>query len=95
MMTSSGNVWGSIDVEDKQEGAASPELGEVVVTEEDLLRWGVSSLMAAGAEETPARVHSAILLSADRRGHYSHGFNRLDIYYNDILRWVVMSVCQT
>ena len=88
MMTSSGNVWGSIDVEDKQGGAASPELDEVVVTEEDLLSWGVSSLMAAGAEETPARVHSAILLSADRRGHYSHGFNRLDIYHNDILRWV-------
>ena len=29
-----------------------------------------------------------ILLSADKRGHYSHGFNRLDIYYNDIAKYV-------
>ena len=63
------------------------EEGEVVVREEELLDWGVRSLMAAGAEEIPARTHAAILLSADRRGHYSHGFNRLDIYCGDIARY--------
>ena len=86
MMASSGAVWGSIDVTERQEDEVRVEEGEVVVREEELLDWGVRSLMAAGAEESPARTHAAILLSADRRGHYSHGFNRLDIYYNDIKR---------
>ena len=83
MMTSPTSSWGSIDLQAGQEEA---DLSQVVVREEDLLRWAVSSLVAAGAEETPARIMSEILLAADRRGHYSHGFNRLDIYYNDILR---------
>ena len=85
-MASSGDVWGSIDLANTQQGEVSPEPGDVVVTEENLLDWAVRSLMAAGAEESPARTHASILLSADRRGHYSHGFNRLDIYYNDIKR---------
>lgn len=91
MMASSGAVWGTIDVTDRQEDEVRAQQGEVVVREEDLLDWGVRSLMAAGAEESPARTHAAILLSADRRGHYSHGFNRLDIYYNDIKRYVLSS----
>ena len=86
-MTSSANVWGSIDVKaDQEEEVAGEDLSPVVVTEEELLRWAVSALMAAGAEETPAGIMANILLAADRRGHYSHGFNRLDIYYNAILR---------
>ena len=31
-----------------------------------------------------------MLVEADRRGHYSHGFNRLDIYHGDI----VSGICQ-
>lgn len=85
-MTSPANVWGSIDVKADQEEVEREDLGPVVVTEEELLTWAVSALVAAGAEETPARTMSNILLAADRRGHYSHGFNRLDIYYNAILR---------
>ena len=86
MMTSPANVWGSIDVQAGQEEAGKEDLSSVVVREEELLAWAVSSLVAAGSEEAPARIMSEILLAADRRGHYSHGFNRLDIYYNDILR---------
>ena len=33
-----------------------------------------------------AAEHIAVLVEADKRGHYSHGFNRLDIYYNDIAK---------
>ena len=85
-MTSPATVWGSIDVKAGQEEVTREDMGPVVVTEEELLTWAVSALMAAGAEETPARIMANILLAADRRGHYSHGFNRLDIYYNAILR---------
>ena len=85
IMPSSGDAWGSIDVTDRDQHSAS-ELPDVVVKEDNLLEWAVRCLMEAGAEESPARTHASILLSADRRGHYSHGFNRLDIYYNDIKR---------
>ena len=85
-MSSPANAWGSIDVEGGQKERAGEDLSPVVIREEELLTWAVSSLVAAGAEETPARIMANILLSADRRGHYSHGFNRLDIYYNAILR---------
>ena len=85
-MSSPANAWGSIDVEAGHEDVTGEDLSPVVIREEELLTWAVSSLVAAGAEETPARIMANILLSADRRGHYSHGFNRLDIYYNDIRR---------
>ena len=81
----SDNTWGGLDVaEDVVE--KKEESKDVIVTEEDLLRWSTRSLMKAGAEKEPARIMSNILLSADKRGHYSHGFNRLDIYYNDIAK---------
>ena len=82
----SDNTWGGLDVtEDVVE--KTEESKDVIVTEEDLLSWSTRSLMKAGAEEEPARIMSNILLSADKRGHYSHGFNRLDIYYNDIAKY--------
>ena len=67
----------------------------MLVAETELLGWAESCLMRAGAGRGPATTMARILLAADTRGHYSHGFNRLDIYYNDILRWVDMSVGQT
>ena len=77
--------WGGIDVTE-DDGQANVILEDVIVTEEDLLSWSISCLMKAGADKRPASQMSTILLSADKRGHYSHGFNRLDIYFNDIAR---------
>ena len=84
-MTSS---WGGIDVTE-DDATATDMLEDVIVTEEDLLTWSISCLMKAGADETPARQMSNILLSADRRGHYSHGFNRPEVYFNDISRYCI------
>ena len=83
----SDNTWGgSIDVTGDTGSSGNVDTKDVIVTEDDLVSWSVKSLMKAGAEEEPARTMSNILLSADKRGHYSHGFNRLDIYYNDIAK---------
>ena len=57
------------------------------MAEAELLDWAVSCLMRAGAERGPASTMARILLAADTRGHYSHGFNRLDIYCGDIARY--------
>ena len=79
--------WGSINVaaEEDTNREAVDEDYEVLVSESSLLDWGVACLCKAGAESGPARTQATILLAADRRGHFSHGFNRLDIYCNDIL----------
>ena len=84
--------WGGISVdaaEDNIEEVVDDDY-EVLVSEEVLLDWAVDCLCKAGAEEGPARTQAKILLAADKRGHYSHGFNRLDIYCNDI----ISGVCQ-
>jgi len=65
------------------------DIKDVLISEEELMKWSVACLMKAGADEGPARIMCNILLSADKRGHYSHGFNRLDIYYNDIANGIV------
>ena len=59
----------------------------MLVAEAELLGWAVSCLMRAGAGRGPATTMARILLAADTRGHYSHGFNRLDIYCGDIARY--------
>ena len=77
--------WGGISVDaDEDPTNTSVEDYEVLVTESSLLEWAVACLSKAGADEAPARTQASILLAADKRGHYSHGFNRLDIYCNDI-----------
>ena len=90
-MIASGNTasWGGIDVSAGRSGGQE-EAEDVIITEADLLTWSVASLMEAGAERRPAEVMARILLSADKRGHYSHGFNRLVIYHGDI----VSGICQ-
>jgi len=39
---------------------------------------------AAGANVTESRQLGTVLAHADYRGHYSHGLNRLEYYYNDM-----------
>ena len=77
--------WEGISVDaDEDPTNTSVEDYEVLVTESSLLEWAVACHSKAGADEAPARTHTCIILAADKRGHYSHGFNRLDIYCNDI-----------
>lgn len=57
---------------------------EILVSEKEMVDWGISCLEAAGAHREHAAKQVKVLLSADRRGHYSHGFNRLNLYVDDI-----------
>jgi len=56
-------------------------MSEVIVSEEELLRFGCECLEAVGASHDHAEQHITVLVEADRRGHYSHGFNRLRGHY--------------
>jgi len=76
------HTWGGdIDLDSVQVAEAGENL---VVGEEDLLRWSVTCLEIAGASTNHAESQTKLLLAADRRGHYSHGFNRLGVYVRDI-----------
>jgi len=54
---------------------------EQIISEEELQRFGEDCLVAVGANRDHAAQHIAVLVEADRRGHYSHGFNRLRGHY--------------
>jgi LDH2 family malate/lactate/ureidoglycolate dehydrogenase len=77
-------AWGGdIDLVSGEAGEA--EAGpEVVVPEAAMLEWAAGCLRRAGAGEGPAAAQAALLMAADRRGHFSHGFNRLGVYCRDI-----------
>jgi len=47
----------------------------------ELQRFGEDCLVAVGACREHAAEHIAVLVEADKRGHYSHGFNRLRGHY--------------
>jgi len=50
---------------------------EVVVTRDELHRLVVKCMVVSGADEENAKVMADLLVTADYRGHYSHGLNRL------------------
>jgi len=54
---------------------------EHIISEEELQRFGEDCLVAVGTNREHAAAHIAVLVEADRRGHYSHGFNRLRGHY--------------
>ena len=41
-------------------------------------------MKAAGANQKESVQLGTVLAHADYRGHYSHGLNRLEYYYNDM-----------
>ncbi|KAJ8311306.1 hypothetical protein KUTeg_011142 [Tegillarca granosa] len=57
---------------------------ELVVPIEELRSFVVRSMVAVGTKEDHARDLAELLVSADYRGHYSHGLNRLDMYISEI-----------
>ncbi|KAK3108852.1 hypothetical protein FSP39_017194 [Pinctada imbricata] len=41
-------------------------------------------MLAVGADQAHSEVLADVLVTADYRGHYSHGLNRLDVYYKEV-----------
>ena len=48
-----------------------------IIKEETLTDFIVKCMQKAGSKEEPARLLAEVLLMGDKRGHYSHGINRL------------------
>lgn len=64
--------------------------GEIIVSRTELDRYVVECLIASGASEDSARVMSDVLVTADYRGHYSHGLNRIDVYTSEVQHGVAV-----
>ncbi|XP_046393159.1 uncharacterized oxidoreductase YjmC-like [Ischnura elegans] len=52
---------------------------------QEVYRFVTEAMMAAGTPELYAQNMAEVLVSADRRGHTSHGLNRLGIYVAEVL----------
>ena len=50
---------------------------EFYIPEADLQRFGEDCLVAVGSSREHAAEHIAVLVEADKRGHYSHGDDNL------------------
>ncbi|XP_063421217.1 uncharacterized oxidoreductase YjmC-like isoform X2 [Mytilus trossulus] len=57
---------------------------EKVVPRQELHTFVVRAMEAVGLQTDRSSVLADLLVSADYRGHYSHGLNRLDMYLNEI-----------
>uniref|UniRef100_A0A0B7AHT4 Malate dehydrogenase n=1 Tax=Arion vulgaris TaxID=1028688 RepID=A0A0B7AHT4_9EUPU len=57
---------------------------QVIVPLENLTDFIVRCMQKVGAKPDHAEVMAELLVSADHRGHYSHGLNRIDYYLSDI-----------
>ncbi|MPC41114.1 uncharacterized oxidoreductase YjmC-like isoform X1 [Portunus trituberculatus] len=51
---------------------------------EEVHRYMVDCMTAVGTPQAHAAALADVLVAADRRGHYSHGLNRLEMYVNDV-----------
>ncbi|XP_060073877.1 uncharacterized oxidoreductase YjmC-like [Ylistrum balloti] len=58
--------------------------GQGVVAREELHSYVVRCMEAVGTKRGHAEALADLLVSADYRGHYSHGLNRLDMYVNEV-----------
>jgi len=61
---------------------------QVVISLAQLKQFTVSVMTKAGARPAHAETLADVIIGADRRGHYSHGMNRLDFYAMDISKGV-------
>jgi len=59
---------------------------KVIVPVENLRKFTQSVIVKAGAKESHAEALAELIVSADHRGHFSHGLNRLDYYVDDIFK---------
>uniref|UniRef100_A0A914EBK7 Malate dehydrogenase n=1 Tax=Acrobeloides nanus TaxID=290746 RepID=A0A914EBK7_9BILA len=57
---------------------------QYLVPVDEMKKFMVDALKTAGVTQDHASQQAELLMSADSRGHYSHGLNRLHIYVNDV-----------
>lgn len=55
--------------------------GDIVISKTELHDFAVRCVVAAGADPNHATDLADVLLTADYRGHFSHGMNRLGNVY--------------
>ncbi|CAL1542127.1 unnamed protein product [Lymnaea stagnalis] len=60
------------------------ELEQIIVPLESLRGFAVRCLENVGARPEHAEVMAELIVSADHRGHYSHGINRIELYLIDL-----------
>uniref|UniRef100_A0A1I7Z406 Malate dehydrogenase n=1 Tax=Steinernema glaseri TaxID=37863 RepID=A0A1I7Z406_9BILA len=61
---------------------ASP--GDKVVAVDEVRRFIVDCMTRVGTDKSHSEQLADVLVCGDRRGHYSHGLNRLDMYVRDV-----------
>ena len=59
-------------------------LDDPVVTKDEVARFIGDCMMSAGTSREDAITVAHHLMTADYRGHFSHGMNRMHMYVNDI-----------
>ncbi|XP_065320295.1 uncharacterized oxidoreductase YjmC-like [Gordionus sp. m RMFG-2023] len=72
--------------------AASCE--KILVQLGEAKRFAVESMKAVGTQEDHAIALAELLVTADYRGHFSHGLNRLPMYVRDIESGICKSDCE-
>lgn len=51
---------------------------------DDVKRFMIDCFLAVKTPQKHAELMADLLVSADYRGHFSHGMNRIEFYLNDI-----------
>ena len=64
--------------------ATSLNCDELVVPKEEVIRFIADCMTKAGARHEDAEAVGHHLMTADYRGHFSHGMNRMQMYVDDI-----------
>lgn len=57
---------------------------DMVVPKEEVVRFIADCMKKAGSSPDDAQTVAHHLMTADYRGHFSHGMNRVDMYVNEI-----------
>ena len=52
-------------------------MSEHIITVDEMSSFMARAMIAAGGDAEHAAKHASLLVTADYRGHYSHGLNRL------------------
>ena len=64
---------------------------KVIVPVENLRKFTQSVIVKAGAKESHAEALAELIVSADHRGHFSHGLNRLGKYSYSLYLSIILN----
>ncbi|KAL0967871.1 hypothetical protein UPYG_G00258730 [Umbra pygmaea] len=62
----------------------SISMSRCLIKQWEVLSFIERCMVAVGTKPSHAKSLAVVLVEGDRRGHYSHGLNRLDMYIKDI-----------